>query len=226
MNCYLYGVIESQEAKNFGPIGFELGYQGKGSVVALPGKQNLAAVIGPAPQENFNGLNKERLVKMLLAHQETLETIMKDQFILPCKFGTVLEDEQEVKEILSQNRGLLSEWLNKMKNSYEMDIVATWDIQPILKEIAASDPEIVELKEYLQSLPSNEQERKKLSLGMLLSAKLKEQAKRYAEETLTVLKGASESYAVHDVMNDEMVFNASFLLTRDGEDLFSGHWRD
>lgn len=227
MSCYLYGIIESNEAKNLGPIGFELGGRGKGSVVALPNSptlqkagQNLAAVTGPAPQERFDGLSKERLVKALLAHQETVETIMKSQFILPCKFGTVLKDEQEINEILSQNGTLFAEWLNKMKNCCEMDVLATCDIQTILKEIAAGDPEIVELKRHLQSLPLADQERGKLSLGIRLSSKLKEHAKRYAEDILTVLKGVSQSHATHDVMSDEMVFNASFLLTQGGEDLF------
>jgi len=222
MNCYLYGIIESDGAKNFGTIGFE-----KGSVAALSNPsaklragQNLAAVIGPAPQERFDGLSKERLVKALLAHQETLETIMKSQFILPCKFGTVLKDEEEVTELLSQNETLLEEWLNKMKNRCEIDVLANWNTQAILKEIAARDPEIVELKRHLQSLPLAEQQSKKLSLGMLVSAKLKETAKRYAAEIQMALKEASESYATHDVMNDEMVFNASFLLARDGEDIF------
>lgn len=222
MNCYLYGIIESDGAKNFGAIGFE-----KGSVIARPNPsaklragRNLAAVIGPAPRERFDGLSKERLVKALLAHQETLETIMKSQFILPCKFGTVLKDEDEVTELLSQNETLLEEWLNKMKNRCEMDVLANWDTQAILKEIAARDPEIVELKRHLQSLPLAEQQSKKLSLGMLLSVKLKENAKRYAEDILMVLKEISHSHATHDLMNDEMVFNASFLLTGGDEDLF------
>jgi len=59
-----------------------------------------------------------------------------------------------------------------------------------------------------------------LSLGMLLSAKLKAQAKHYANDILAVLKEISESYATHDLMDDKMVFNASFLLTPGDEDLF------
>lgn len=219
MNYYLYGFIETSEAKDFGPIGFEMGGQGKGSVVACS-NQNLAAVVGPAPQESFEGFNKATLVNALLAHQETLETIMKIHFILPCKFGTVLRDEQEVNQMLSQNGESLAQWLHKIKNRFEIDVVVTWDTRLFLNEIAARDPEIVELKKHWQSLPLADQERGKLSLGMLLSAKLKEQAKHYAKDILTVLKGVSESYAVHDVMNDEMVFNASFLLTRCSEDLF------
>jgi len=214
MTCYLYGIIESAGAKNFGTIGFE-----KGSVIARP-NQNLAAVIGPVPQERFDGLSKERLVKALLAHQETLETIMRSQFILPCKFGTVLKDEEEATELLSQNETLLAEWLNKMKTCREMDVVATWDPRLILKEMATSDPEIVDLKRDLQLLALPDQESKKLSVGMLLSAKLKELANRYAEDILTVLKEVSQSHATHDLMNDEMVFNASFLLNRGDEDLF------
>ncbi|MDI6807475.1 MAG: GvpL/GvpF family gas vesicle protein [Candidatus Eisenbacteria bacterium] len=227
MSCYLYGVIESERAISFGPIGFEIGDRRRGLVVAmpdpsakLPTAQTLAAVIGPVRQVNFDCLNKERLVRTLLAHQETMETIMRDQFILPCKFGTVLRDQQEARELLSQNGTLLAEWLDRMQDSYEMGVVASWDIHPILKEIAASDSEVMELKARLELLSLEEQERGKLPLGMLLSAKLKERAQRYAEDIVAGLEEVSESHATHDLINDEMVLNASFLLSRAGDDAF------
>lgn len=218
MSLYFYGVIAQGETAEFERIGFEINGSGKASVFTVP-HRNIAAVIGPSPQKNFTGLNKEKLVKMLLAHQETLETIMKNRFILPCKFGTVIGDEKEVDEILSQNEAFLEEWLAKMKNSCELDIVATWDARQILQEIAAEDHEIIDWKKRFQLLPLDDQETEKIKIGMLLSAKLREEAKDYAKEILTCLKEVSESYVVHEVMNDEMVANASFLLAQGKEGL-------
>lgn len=219
MNCYLYGFIESKEEKNFGPIGFALGNAGKESVISLPDK-NLAAVIGPPPDENFSSSSKEKLVRRLLAHQETLETIMKIQFILPCKFGTILEDQNEAREILSQNRAPLEQWFHKMKNCCEMDVIATWNTKQILQEIISKNPEIDLLKKDLESLPSSEQEAARIAVGARLSIKLKEEAERYETKIATKLKSAEERVAAHDLMNDEMVFNASFLLARWEEEGF------
>jgi hypothetical protein len=214
MSTYLYGIIESESEKKFGAIGFN------GEVTAAP-YQNLAVVFGPAPYHNFENLDKETLVKMLLSHQKTLEIIMGNQFILPCKFGTLLKDNQEANEVIAQNQALFNEWLSKMKNNFELEVYATWDVKSALNEIANSDAEIIERKEFLLSISEEEeQEKRKISLGMLLAVKLKQQAAKYSEVILKELKKASISYAAHDLINDSMAFNASFLLMRGGEDFF------
>lgn len=198
MSCTLYGFVEAKEKKDLG----------------------IAAVTGKPPHENLKGLSKEKLVQALLEHQQTLENIMKTQFILPCKFGTVLRDEKEAEEILAQNSSSLKTWLEKMKNCCELDVIATWNVGKMLQEIAVLDPVIVELKKAVVVLPPDEQEEAKLSVGMQLSAKLKERAECYAKHILNRLKEKSTAIAPHDLMNDTMVFNASFLLDRRQEDSF------
>lgn len=219
MNYYLYGIIESKEAKDFGPIGFVLENGGKESVISLTDK-NLAAVVGPSPDEDFGSSNKEKLVKRLLAHQETLETIMKTRFVLPCKFGTILKDQNEAREILSQNRVPLEQWFHKIKNCCEMGVIAAWDVKQILREIASKDPEIGLLKKELERLPSSDQEAVRIAVGARLSNRLKEEAKRYETEISARLKDAGKRAVTHALMNDEMVFNASFLLDREKEKEF------
>ncbi|MBI1871257.1 MAG: GvpL/GvpF family gas vesicle protein [Chlamydiae bacterium] len=220
MRSYLYGIIESNAVKNFGAIGFETADLGRGKVEALPSR-NIAAVIGPAPQEDFGLLSKERLVKTLLTHQETLEMIMKSQFILPCKFGTVLRDREEVRELLLQNERRLEEWISKMKDRVEMDVVATWDSREVLKGMAEGDPEIESRIKAIHALSPEREKDEKIALGMNLAAKLKEYANQWADEILFALKKVSQESAPHDVMNDDMVLNASFLLKHDQEDQFS-----
>lgn len=198
MSCTLYGFTLAKEKKDLG----------------------IAAVTGKPLHENLEGLNREKLVQALLQHQQKLETIMKTQFILPCKFGTLLKDETEVQEILSQNAPALKEWLNRMKDRCEMEVVATWNPQKILKEIAARDPEIARLKMGFAKFSLEEQEKNRLSIGIELSAKLKEEAGQYAKYILNRLLEINETYATHALMNDAMVFNTSFLLVRGDEDSF------
>lgn len=225
MNSYFYGLIESDKNKSFGSIGFEVGEKERGTVTAhsipsavLGPHQYLAAVIGPSPLEHFEKLPKETLVKALLAHQETLETIMRSQFILPCKFGTVIRGRQEADETISQNKELLTECFGQMKNRCELDIVATWNLHQMLNGIAQKDPEIEQHKRILDQFPSDKQE--KVSLGMLLSKKLKEMKDQYASVIFNALKGSGEKWVEHNLMNDEMIFNASFLLPRREEEKF------
>lgn len=206
MNYYLYGFIETQTMKKYGRIGFELPKQGKSLVAAIP-YQNVGAVVGSTPYGSFGSLDKETLVRALLSHQETLEKVMKTQFVLPCKFGTVLEDENELQTVLFQNQALLSGWLQKMKNMCEMNVIATWEVPAVLKEIAAADPSIRDIRE-------------KLDLGKKLSEKLKERAAQFSQTILETLKEPAPSSVSHECMNDGMVCNVSFLLLRGMEEKF------
>ncbi|MBI1882895.1 MAG: GvpL/GvpF family gas vesicle protein [Chlamydiae bacterium] len=219
MRSYLYGIVESNALKDFGAIGFETADFGRGKVEALPSR-NIAAVIGPAPEEDFGLLSKERLVKTLLTHQETLEMIMKSQFILPCKFGTVLRDQEEVRAVLLQNERRLEEWISKMKDCFETDVVVTWDSREVLKGMAEGDPEIESRIKAIQTFSPEREKDEKIALGMSLAAKLKDYANQWADEILFSLKKVSQESALHDTMNDDMVLNASFLLKNGQEDSF------
>ncbi len=213
MKYYLYGFISTNRGIEFGQIGFELGQNKKGLVMALP-YQGLGAVVGPSPFEDFEGLNKEILVKALLSHQKTLEIVMQKQFILPCKFGTVVKEEAEIQMILKSNQVKLSKWLEETKETSEMEVVATWDVPVILNEMAQADPKIIALKQRIEKMAPPKKEQEKLSLGMKLSQKLKEKANHFSEILLKSLKKIAPSYSTHPLMNDQMVLNASFLLPR------------
>ncbi len=219
MSYYLYGIIETKEPKDFGPIGFEMKNGEKGKVFSLPCPP-FSVVMGSTPMENFEKLEKNVLIKALLEHQETLEIIMKNQFVLPCKFGTVLKEEKEVSEVILPYREQILEWLSKLKGCCEMNVMATWDVQKNLQEIAQSDPEISALKKGVEDCPLPEQQREKINLGMRLSEKLKGRAQEHSKKIMEGLEKAGMASLSHDLMSDRMVFNASFLLKGQEVDSF------
>lgn len=214
MSLYLYGIIEQTKAVSlklcrridFGPIGFK-----GGRVFSLPAG-GIAAVVGPPPAEIFAKLGKELLVAFLLAHQQTLETIMKRSFVLPFKFGTTLKDESEITRILEEGRRPLADIMSCMKDHTEIDVIATWDVQKNLQEMAEKDPEIAACKKKLAHSHAD-----MAFVGMLLSKALKQRATKWKGEITRALSSHSIASAPHDLLNDTMVFNSSFLIPHQGE---------
>ncbi|MBI2336722.1 MAG: GvpL/GvpF family gas vesicle protein [Deltaproteobacteria bacterium] len=209
MSLYLYGVIDSQDKVALGPIGFD-----RQQVEILPAGR-LAAMVGPSPQEDFFHMPKEKLVGLLLSHQQTLETVMKRFFVLPFKFGTTLKDESEATRILQEGREALTKLMGQMKGCTEIDVIATWDVKKTLQEIAEEDPEIAACKKAVTHGHTNGDV---AFVGMLLAKALKQRAEQWKGEITQAL--FNYNVAPHDLLNDTMILNSSFLVPHQEEKNF------
>lgn len=210
MSLYLYGIIEQSRALDFGPIGF------KGGRVFSSSVGEIAAVVGPPPAEILSKLGKELLIAFLLAHQKTLDQVMKANFILPCKFGTILKNEAEVTGVLEEGKGLLADLMRRMKNCTEIDVIATWEVTRMLQEISAENTEILALKKELATGKGD-----RVLIGMALAKALKQRAVAWKDKIKERLKGHSVVHADHDLLNDTMILNSSFLIQHDQEGEFN-----
>ncbi len=206
MTLYLYGVIAHDSPVNFGPVGFD------GATVAALPQGDLAAVIGHPPRGDLKQGTREELVKRLLAHQQTLEQIMKKFFVLPFRFGTTVADEPELAKVLEEKRSFLSDLIGKMRDCSEIDLLATWEVPKILQEISEEDPEIAAFKREIAQGRGD-----KISIGMLLAEALKKKGDQWRDVITTDLKVHANGVAHHDLLNDEMVLNSSFLISRNKE---------
>ncbi|MBI2060278.1 MAG: GvpL/GvpF family gas vesicle protein [Nitrospirae bacterium] len=209
MSLYLYGVIPHREAMDFGPIGFEAIGGERGRVKTIPHGE-LAAVVGPAPLREFSQVPKEALVRFLLAHQATIEEVMKRFFILPFKFGTVLKDDSELERIFSDGGPFLRDLINRLEGCSEINLVATWVVPEILREISDEDPQIVTYKGKMARGEFVD----RAAIGMLLQQALRRRAKVWRGQLTSALGTIAEGIVEHDVLDDAMVFNASFLVRR------------
>lgn len=219
MSLYLYGLIRHDQTIDFGPIGFE-----GARVRAIPAGF-FAAVIGPPPtveispspqsSPQWERRSKEVLVKRLLSHQATLEIIMKRFFVLPFKFGTAVKDEVELGEILKNGEAFLLSVEEKVKDSIEIDVMATWDVRSMLQEISEEDPEITACKkEIAHGQPD------RTFVGMLLANALKRRADEWRQGITKSLQSRAESTSEHDLQSDQMILNSSFLIRHDKEKEF------
>ncbi|MBI4356447.1 MAG: GvpL/GvpF family gas vesicle protein [Gammaproteobacteria bacterium] len=211
MSLYLYGILfkESAEEIHFGPIGFD-----EGEVKGIPAGK-LMAVIGPPPEGDLKTKPKEALVRLLLLHQTTVEKVMKRSFILPFKFGSTLASPSEIILLLHNAYPLLFSIAERVKECAEMNVMATWNVEATLKEMAEKDPEILARKK--------EAERGSIDrsfVGMLLAHGLKKKAGELQRKAMDVLVPHAIAWTKHEEMNDEMILNCSFLIQNKLEENF------
>ena len=211
---FIYGFISTNEQKNLGSIGIE-----QGDVYFFPYK-DIAAVVSDLPLIQFDSLPKETLLRNLAVYQAVIEMVMKSHHIIPMKFGTVAQGEEDLKKMLEKGYGQINTNLKEMENKIELDVAALWsNMETVLKEIAEEE-EIKRLKEEAVSKPPEQVFEIKIQLGKLVKDTLDRKREECASQLLDVLKKEAEIYHSHAVMDDSMIMNTAFLIDKDRQETF------
>ena len=135
---YVYGVIEAGERVDFGPLGI-----GGAEVNAVP-CLGLACLVSDYSGQDYStaarsSLTREQrgqVLRDLTAHQAVYERVMKQHSVLPVKFGTVVDSEDDLHRLLEQGYSRFSDALAQIEGKVEFDVAATWDLDRVLQEIS------------------------------------------------------------------------------------------
>lgn len=198
---YIYGIIATDEAANFGPIGID-----EGDEVVTIGTAGLSAVISRAGDELFEASREN-----LTAHTKVVEKVAERFAILPMRFCTVAESTDEVVNFLEANARGLKNSLKDIEGKVEVGIKIIWtDMKKMYEEIAKENRAIRALKERgavgQQAL---------IRAGELVEAALEEKKAVEGEEYLRPLKRGPVKVKELESKTEDMVANVSFLLDRD-----------
>jgi hypothetical protein len=209
---YIYGIIQANGKKGFGSIG--LGNPKK--EVYTISHQDISAVVSDLAIIPYPSLTKDKVVSDLFGHQSVIEKIMKSHTIIPMKFGTFVEGEEDIAKILKIGYEQFRKALSWLYDKIELDVVALWNRETIFKELAEEE-EIREFKEKVASNPAGPQLDDQISLGRMVEKSLKRRNLECREEILCALKKKADDFCIHDTLDDIMILNSSFLLDKDRE---------
>ena len=213
---YIYGFINTNEYKNLGPNGID-----QGEVYTFSHK-DISAVVSNLQFVEFDHLPKETLLSNLAIYQAVIETIMVNHHIIPLKFGTMIQGEEELRRVLEKGYDQINSDLKKMENKIELDVAALWsDLETILKEIGEEEG-IRKLKEEAALKSPDEIFEVKIKVGKLVKASLDKRKEECASFILDTLKNEAEDHRAHDVMDDSMIMNEAFLINKDKKEIFEG----
>ncbi|MGB8343866.1 MAG: GvpL/GvpF family gas vesicle protein [Ktedonobacteraceae bacterium] len=215
---YIYGLVRSSEPQEFGDIGIG----NPASPVLTVGFQDIWAVVSDSPFVVYDSLAKEKTIKDLVTHQFVIEKVMEHFTIVPVKFGTMVENADEVIAFLEKGYPLLSNELSRMEQKIEMDVVARWDMSKILAALPRHHLPVQEKQQEIALKGDRASVEDKIALGKVIEQALQTEKARYQQLILRALKAGAADARLHNLASDEMIFNAGFLVEKKDEHSFTG----
>jgi len=105
-------------------------------IYTIPYK-SIVAVVSDSEEVYIQYMFKDSLANLLVKHQKVIEEVMNLGYsVIPIKFGTYVENQSQVIEILSKGYDLANDIFKKISDKIEIDVAVTWnDFQSQLKKI-------------------------------------------------------------------------------------------
>jgi hypothetical protein len=158
---YVYGVVETGASISLPTDGVA------SAATRLVESNGLAAVVSSVPAERLRVRRSD-----LHAHLRCLEEVFDQTTVLPCRFGTVLPSEEDVRQrLLDARRDELHGLLEMLAGRAQMNVKALYDEPEVLREVVASEPEIARVRERARRL-GNAGYYENIRLGELVNSRL------------------------------------------------------
>ena len=211
---YIYCIVGTSEARNFGPIGIG----DRGDPVTTIAYKDLGAVVSSIPMTKYV-VSKETMI----SHEKVIEAVMKDHTLLPVRFYTVAPNAEEIRSLLRRRYLEFKKLLRELDNKAELGLKALWrDMDCIFQEIVKENAEIKALRAKMTGCSAKEAGRDKGALGEMLKLALEHKKAEEREALLQPLRQLSSDSCLNMTYGDDMLMNATFLVDRSREKEFDG----
>ncbi|GAA0475007.1 GvpL/GvpF family gas vesicle protein [Streptomyces stramineus] len=180
MSTYVYGIARGERT------GLPEGLTGIGDPprpVRVVTGGGLSAVVSDCPEQ----LRPKR--RDLLAHQQVLSEVGRRSAVLPMRFGSVSDDDEKVRSVLSEHAERYQEKLEKLTGRVEYNVKAVHHEDVVLHVVLAEHPELRALAESNRASGGGSYD-ERLRFGEMVANGVREREVRDAAlvtETLTPL---------------------------------------
>jgi hypothetical protein len=208
---YVYCIIKSPKAREFGQIGIG---EGTNNVYTVHFGQ-LAAVVSDTPIRIYDPTREN-----VLAHEFVNETVMREFTVIPMSFGTVFRSEDDVTELLRSTYQAFSDVLDKMQDKIEFGLKVLWEREKVIAILEQENDEIRRLKDEISRHTASSTYFARMQLGRLIESALEEMSTRYVADIHDSLKPVAVASRSNKPIGDLMILNAAFLVDRSQETAF------
>jgi len=203
---YVYCIIGTGEARNFGPIGIGV----RGDPVTTIAYKDLGAVVSNVPMTKYV-VSKETMV----AHEKVLEAVMRDHTLLPVRFYIVAPSAEEIRSLLRRRYFEFKKLLRALDNKVELGLKALWkDMGVIFQEIARANVATKASGDMVGGGSAKGAGSKKLKVA------LEQKRVEEREVLLQPLRSLAAVSCLNTTYGDGMLMNAAFLVDRTREKEF------
>jgi hypothetical protein len=155
------------------------------------------------------------------AHWRVLEEASAGATVLPVRFGTVMESEDAVRELLLEpNAERLAMLLEELAGRVQLSVKGDYKGERMLREVVSTSPAVAELRRRIRALPDAAGYYERIRLGEVVA---REVARRREEDTrLALARLEPHAAAAHEEhpANPHAAFDLAFLVERDAQAQF------
>jgi hypothetical protein len=217
---YLYCVTKTKPSQSdFEDVGvkiYPIYFQGTYAVITKVSPDEFS-------EDNLkkNLANIEWVEKRIRQHERIIEEIMKDATVLPFKFGTVFQSEENVEKLLKEHHTDFKQIIENLDGKEEWGLKIYCNLDKFKESLTKTDERIQELDKQIASTSEGKAYLLKKKKEGLIKEVINEKISEYTQDSFTRLKRACLEAKINKILpkevterEDEMVFNAAFLINK------------
>jgi hypothetical protein len=210
---YIYAIIRHEDPIDFGPIGMGK----RADIVYGIRYKDITAIVSNSPVIIYEARRAN-----MIAHEKVLEEVMKKFSVLPVRFSTISEynDDEGILRILEKDYVKFSDMLTRMDGKKELGLKVLAHEAPIYESILEKYNDIKLLKEKLINLPVDKTHYQRMKIGEMVAEALKKETTNYKNIILEVLNPLADNVKINDNYGEMMILNAAFLIETISEPAF------
>jgi Gas vesicle synthesis protein GvpL/GvpF len=193
---YVYGVVDAADAGAM-PVRTVL----EGGLAAL------VADVAPGSVQ---------AAKAVREHWRVLDAAVESATVLPLRFGTVMSDDQAVREeLLGPNAEHLAELLADLRGRVQVTVKGTYVDDGLMRGVVAGSPAVKALRERLKGLPEEASYFERVRLGELVAAEVERHREAETARALAELDPHAVGSRAEAASGPDAAFNLAFLVERE-----------
>lgn len=207
---YIYGLIRTEEDRDFGCTGLE--HDGRPGRVFTVRAGSVAAVVSELPvREKILPLRKN-----LGPHHGVIREVMKSTTLIPMTFGHVARSADEVARILRRSRDDIRAELDRVDGKVEMGLKVSWDVDNIFEYFVAADEELAAFRDQLFGRSHAPSKNEMIELGRLFEERLDKAREEQTDRVVDAFRSCRFSeVAVSPPKTEKNIMDIAFLVERE-----------
>jgi hypothetical protein len=201
---YAYGVVETDEPGAC--------FDTPQEHISVVYYRDLALVFSKVTSSSLQ-LSKENA----LTHNRVIAQIMQKQTIIPFSFGTIFNETEEMTRLLTAAYQEIKTTLKQLDNKLELGLKVIWKKEALANKLERDYEQLKYFKEEIMDLPSDSAYGPVILLGQRVEAAMQEMESFYQEQIYSPLQAISLDARLNKPLNERMILNAAFLVSRDQE---------
>jgi hypothetical protein len=159
--------------------------------------------------------------KAVREHWRVLDAAVEKATVLPLRFGTVMADDQAVRnDLLGANAEHLTALLDELRGRVQVTVKGTYAEDGLMRGVVAGSPAVRALRERLKGLPEDAGYFERVRLGELVAAEVDRHREADVASALAALEPHAVASRVEPASAPDAAFNLAFLVERGGLEAF------